>query len=324
MANRQVAIVGLDLMGISLAQAIKRVSPEIAVVGVDADADRRREASRVGKVDRAEGNFTTGCRGASLIILNAPLLQLKEALQALGAQPPSNAVVLALAPVAVEPQRWAAESLPKDMPYLVAHLVLHPAAAVEGEPHADLFHGAVLCLLATVDTHARALKTGSELARTLGARGYFMSAEEHDALLAVAEGLPGLISGALLLAATRSSLWGELIPVGGIIFKQATDPLFDPAADAGEAWIQNRAEVLRQLDAFLLALREVRQLVEAGDSEPLKAVLRTAAEGRLAWLTERPHRPWDDDEARLGPPRQMARFDPLAPGWGLKTQKKKN
>jgi prephenate dehydrogenase len=320
MASRQVTIVGLDLVGVSLAQAIKRASPDIAVVGVDADADRRREAARAGKVDRAEGNFTTGCRGASLIIINAPLLQLKDALQALGEQPPANAVVLALAPVAVEPQRWAAESLPAGLPYLIAHLVLHPDAPVNGEPHAALFDGAVLCLLATVDTHERALKTGSELARTLGARGYFMDATEHDVLLAMAEGVPGLISGALLLAATRSSLWHELIPVSGIIFKQATEPLFDPATDAGEAWVQNRTEVLRQLDAFLLALREVRQLVEAGDGEQLKTVLRTAAVGRVTWLSERPQRPWSDDEARLGPPPQLSRFDPLTPGWGLKTK----
>lgn len=324
MTTRQVAIVGMDLVGIALAQALKRASPGVVVVGVDADADRRREASRVGKVDRTEGNFSNGCRGASLIIINAPLLQLKEALQALGEQPSANAVVLALAPVAVEPQRWAAESLPPGMPYLIMHLVLHPEAPVNGELNADLFHGAVLCLLATVDTHERALKTGSELARMLGARSYFMDAAEHDVLLAMAEGMPGLISGALLMAATRSRFWNELIPVSGIIFKQATEPLFDPATDAGEAWVQNRTEVLRQLDAFLLALREVRQLVEAGDSEQLKAVLRTAAAGRVLWLSERPQRPWDDEEARLGPPPPMPRFDPLMPGWGLKTKNKNN
>lgn len=324
MASRQVAIVGMDMVGLSLAQAIKRASPEIAVVGIDADAERRRQASRFGKVDRAEANFASGCRGASLIIVNAPLLQLREALQALGEQPPANAVVLALAPVAVEPQRWAAELLPAGMPYLVTHLVLHPDAEVYGEPHADLFHGAVLCLLATVDTQERALKAGSDLAKALGARGYFMDAEEHDALLAMAEGMPGLVAGAVLLAATRSSLWNELIPVGGAILKQATEPLFDPAIDAGEAWVHNRAEVLRQLDAFLAALHEVRQLVEVGDSAQLKTVLRAAAEGRVGWLSDRPRRPWSDEEARSGPPRELPRLDPITPGWGLSKKKKKD
>jgi prephenate dehydrogenase len=324
MTRRQIAIVGLDTVGLALAQALKQGSAESFIVAVDADADRRRQAARLGKVDRTEANFTSGCREADLIILNAPLLQLREALQALGEQPVDRAVVLALAPVAAEPQRWAAELLPKNAPYLVAHLVLHPDAAVDGEPQADLLQGAVLCLLATVDTHKRALTAGTDLARVLGVRGYFMDTDEHDALLAMAEGMPGLVAAAMLLAATRSALWNELIPLSGVIFKQATEPLFDPAIDAGEALIQNRAEVLRHLDEFLIALREVRQLVEAGQSDQLKTVLQAAAEQRMTWLIERPRRPWDDDEARLGPSRELPRFDPILPGWGMKTKQKKN
>lgn len=324
MTRRQVAIVGLDMVGIALTQAIKRTAPDTLIVAVDADADRRREASRLGKADRTEANFVNGCREATLIIINAPLLQLREALQALGEQPPANAVVLALTPVAVEPQRWAAELLPEGPPYLVGHLVLHPDAAVDGEPQADLFEGAVLCLLATVDTSKRALTAGSDLARAIGARGYFMEAGEHDVLLAMAEGMPGLVAAAVLLAATRSSLWNELIPLGGVIFKQATEPLFDPAIDAGEALIQNRAEVLRQLDVFLAALREVRQLVEAGNAAQLKTVLRAAAEQRVVWLSDRPRRPWDDEEARSGSPRELPRFDPIIPGWGMKKKNKSN
>ncbi len=323
MARKQVAIVGLDTVGIALTQALKAASPETVIVGIDADGDRRRETARLGKADRTEGNFVNGCREAGMIIINAPLLQLREALQVLGEQP-LNAVVLALSPVAVEPQRWGAQWLPKDAAYLVGHLVLHPDVATDAQPQADLFHGAVLCLLATVDTPQRALNAGSELAKTLGARGYFMDAGEHDALLAMAEGMPGLIAAAILLAATRSSQWEELIPLSGMIFRQATEPLFDPAIDAGEALIQNRAEVLRQLDTFLVALREVRQLVEAGDTDQLKTVLRAAAEQRVAWMMDRPRKPWDDEEARNGPPRELPRFDPILPGWGLKKKSSNN
>jgi prephenate dehydrogenase len=324
MARKQIAIVGMDTVGVALAQVLKQDLADAVIVAVDADADRRHAASRLAKVDRAEANFVTGCREAELIILNAPLLQLREALQALGEPPATQAVVLALAPVGVEPQRWADEFLPKGAPYLVGHLVLHPDTVVDGDPSADFFHGAVLCLLATVDTHKRALTAGSDLARLLGVRGYFMDAGEHDALAALVEGMPGLVAAATLLAATRSTQWAELIPLGGVVFKQATEPLFDPAIDAGDGLIQNRAEVLRQLDAFLLALREVRQLVEAGQSDELKTVLRAAATQRVTWLTERPRRPWNDDEARLGPLPEMKRFDPITPGWGLKTKNKKN
>jgi prephenate dehydrogenase len=60
MARRQAAIVGLDTVGIALALALKQASPELVVVGVDADDEQRRQASRLAKVDRAEANFTKG------------------------------------------------------------------------------------------------------------------------------------------------------------------------------------------------------------------------------------------------------------------------
>lgn len=318
MARGQITIVGMDYVGIALTLAIKAAIPDAFVVGVDADANRLRDALRLGKVERTDSNLTSGCSGAGLIILNAPLLQLREALQVLGPQISANTVVLALTPVADGPVRWADEFLPPHAPYLVGHLTLHPDVLLTGDPQADLFHGAVLCLLATADTAERAVKAGSDLAKAIGARGYFMDTLEHDALFAMAEGMPGLVSAAVLLAATRSALWDELRPVSGAVFKLATEPLFDPALDAGDALIQNREEVLRRLDAFLEALREVRQLVDTGDADALKDVLLTAAEQRVTWLAERPRQPWSDEEALAGPPRELPRFDPIMPGWGMK------
>lgn len=321
MARGQISIVGMDHVGVALTLAIKSTVPDAFVVAVDADANRLRDAVRSGKVDRTDANLIGGCREASLIILNAPLAQLPEALQVLGPQLTENTAVLALAPVASKPLQWAGEFLRRNTPYLVCHLVLHPDTAAEGEPRADLFHGAVLCMLATVDTGEHALKSGSDLARAIGARGYFMDPVEHDALFAMAEGMPGLVSAAVLLAATRSSMWSELAPVTGVVFKLATEPLFDPALDAGDALIHNREEVLRRLDAFLDALRDVRQIVEVGDAAQLKSMLIAAAEQRVAWLSSRPRQPWSDDEALAGPPRELPRFDPIAPGWGTKTKK---
>jgi prephenate dehydrogenase len=305
-----------------LTLAIKSTVPDAFIVAVDADANRLRDVLRLGKVDRTDSNLSAGCRDASLIIINAPLLQLREALEVLGPQLSDSPAVLALAPVAGGPLRWANEFLSSRTPYLVCHLTLHPDAALSDDPRADLFHGAVLCMLATADTPERALKSGSDLAKAIGARGYFMDAVEHDALFAMAEGIPGLVSAAVLLAATRSALWSELMPVSGVVFKQATEPLFDPALDAGEALIHNREEVLRSLDAFLEALREVRQLVDAGDAAALKEVLMNAAEQRVAWLSARPRQPWSDEEALAGPPRELPRFDPIMPGWGIKKRSK--
>jgi threonine dehydrogenase-like Zn-dependent dehydrogenase len=131
MARRQVAIVGLDTVGIALAQALKAAAPETIIVGVDADADRRREAARLGKADRTEANFINGCREASLDYHQCRCAIARRCKR--WASAAANAVVLALSPIAVEPQRWAANGCLK-VCRTWGHLVLHPDATVDGEP----------------------------------------------------------------------------------------------------------------------------------------------------------------------------------------------
>ena len=80
----------------------------------------------------------------------------------------------------------------------------------------------------------------------------------------------------------------------------------------------NRTEVLRRLDAFLESLRDVRQLVSDGDAEKLTQLIAAAAQRRDEWLAAKPQKPWSDEEAMADSPRELPRFDPIMPGWGMK------
>ena len=318
MARGQITIVGMDRTGAALALAIKSVLTDAFIVGADADANRLRDAIRASKVDRTDSNVAAACREASLIILNAPLAQLREGFEVIGPQLREGAVLLTLVPAAVEAAQWAAELLPPAVAYLLCHLVLHPSDIEYTEPHADLFHGSVLCMLPTAETAERAIKAGSDLARVIGARPYFMDALEHDSLLAAVEGVPGLVSAAVLLAAVGTQTWSDFSPVAGAIFYQATQPVLHSSLEAGQALVANRIEVLRRLDVFLERLREVRQLVDEGDAEQLTQLIAAAAQRRDEWLATKPQKPWSDEETLAGPPRELPRFDPILPGWGLK------
>jgi prephenate dehydrogenase len=161
-----------------------------------------------------------------------------------------------------------------------------------------------------------AIKSGSDLARTIGARPYFMDVLEHDGLLAAVEGMPGLVSATMLLAATRSRAWDELSQIAGPIFAQATLPASHPAIDGGAAFTMNKSEVLRWLDAFLESLRDVRQAVSAGDAEKINKLLAEANQLRLEWLAAKPMTPWNDTDAMPEPPHELRRMDLLAPKWG--------
>ncbi|MBI5566889.1 MAG: prephenate dehydrogenase [Chloroflexi bacterium] len=319
MAKGQITIVGLDSIGIALAQAVKQARPGALVAGVDTDPRRVQAALKVTPLDRNDTNVAAAARDADLIVLNVPPSQLREAFKLIGPNVRDGAVVLDLTPVKAPVLEWAAEFLPPTARHMSCHLVLHPEVDEWREPGPDLFHGAVLCMAPTADTDEAAIKSGSDLAKIIGARPYFMDVHEHDGLLAAVEGMPGLVSAAVLLAATKARSWPELSQVAGAIFAQTTRAPQHSALDYGAALAYNKADVLRWLDAFLGELRDVRQAIGDGDVGKLNEWLDAATQRRTEWLAARPLTPWNDEDAMPGPPSELKRMDPLMPGWGQKS-----
>jgi len=317
MAKGQIAVVGMDTVGVSLALAIKRALPESNLVIVDPAGRRVREAGKFAKFEQTATNIASGCRGAALVILNLPPSQLREAFQLIGPQLNEDAVILVLTPVAVAADEWAAELLPRGVHYMICHLVLHSEKAAQTQPDADLFHGAVLCLLPAPQTDGGVVKIGDDLARTLGARPYYLGAAELDGMLGGVDGLPYLLSALTALTAMQSEAWRELSMVAGPLFAQITQPMLEPQYAQGLGVQLNRAEVLRWLDVFQANLRDLRRAIETG--QDMGKMLDELEQKRTEWLNSRPVRAWTD-EAGL-PPSDMKyqRPNPLLPHWGVKS-----
>jgi prephenate dehydrogenase len=318
MAKGQITIIGMDQVGVSLVLAIKQQRPEAFIVGADSRLELLRDAMKTGQLDRNDTNLVVACREAGLIIVTSPVSRLRDIFSTIGPELLEGAVVIDLSSVKAEVLKMAEELLPQTVKHLGCHLILHPDAAdrFPEEPHADLFHGSILVMTPTPNTDEIAIKTGSNLATTIGARPYFMDVFEHDGLLAAVEGLPGLISASMLLAVTRSRAWDELSQIAGAVFAQATLPASHPSIDGGAALTMNKAEVLRWLDTFLEALRDVRQVVDEGNSEKLNQMIVEANQLRLEWLSAKPMTPWNDQDAMPEPPHELRRMDLMAPKWG--------
>src|SRR5512135_985577 len=188
MTQNDIALVGVNQIGIAMALAIKSAVPESAVVLIDQNSRRLREAGKYGKFDRSVSDPAAGCQDAALVILNLAPSQLQQAFTLIGPVLPIDAVILDLSGAKDAAVRWAAELLPAHVHYMGCHLILHPTQAAQTEPTATFFHGAVLCMTPTAQTDAGAIKIGSDLAKALGARPYFLEVAEHDGMIGAVEG----------------------------------------------------------------------------------------------------------------------------------------
>ncbi len=319
MAKGPIALVGADQVGVALALALKRALPDSTLVLVDRDNRRLREAAKIVKYDRSDSNLKSGCRGAVLAILNLPPSQLYEALKLIGPDLVPDSVILDLCGVKEPVYRWAEEVLPAQVHYMGCHLILHPEKAEQLTPNADLFHGAVLCMMPTARTDPGVITIASDLAKALGARPYFLEPAEHDGMVAGVEGLPELLALAVGLTIMQSEAWPELSVLAGATYDQLLRSAIDPALDVGAVLALNGPNVARWLDTLQETLRELRRLLAEGNAAKLEELVDEVAKKRAELLSSKPMMAWVDAAGLPSSNMNYQRPNPLLPHWGVKT-----
>ena len=198
----RVAILGLGLMGGSLALGLRGRVREVR--GVDADASARALALEMGIVDQLKSLaglvLTDILNGVDLIVLAAPVrsnLVLVESLPRL--MPEGEAVVLDLGSTKTAIcQAYA--GLPERFDPVGGHPMGGKERGGLKNAAAEIYHGATFALVALPRTSQKARRLAEGLAHLLGSHPVWMEAAEHDRWAAATSHLPYLLANALALA----------------------------------------------------------------------------------------------------------------------------
>lgn len=289
MANgeiRTVVVIGVGLIGGSLARALRSSEGVSHVRGIDPDSSARAWAVGNGVVDEAADpddptvdKWLAG-GAADLVVIATPARHAVKWLARLGAlgydgivtdvASTKSAVLAAAASLLAEPHKFVGG---------------HPMAGSERSgveaSRADLFAGAYWLLTPSKDTDAAAYGSVHALVSSLGARVISVDATSHDEAVAIVSHVPHVAAAALVdLAAVHAGDNGELLRLAAGGFKDTTRI----AAGSPELWTGICLDNADALAAGLSDLREVlRQFevrVRSRDAEAITAWLSSAAEVR--------------------------------------------
>lgn len=248
-AGPRVAIVGLGLVGGSLARALTRAGYRVS--GVDRPAVLR-SARAAGAIERGFERAEAASAQAEMIVLAAPPQASVALLRRVAGVVGPHAVITDTASVKAPICREAARL------GLVRFVGGHPMAGSErsgfAASSADLFLGRPW-LLAPERAAPRAVAAVRSLARAVGARPVSLGAAEHDRAVAHLSHLPQLVAWALLAAARADPTARRHGVLAGPGFLDMTRLARSPRALWREILQQNHAEVERALAAFIRALR---------------------------------------------------------------------
>jgi prephenate dehydrogenase len=269
---RRLAVVGLGLLGGSVAKAARadRLAGEIVAVG------RRREslepALRDGVVDRITTDIAAGVAGADLCILATPVATLVELLPVVWDAAADDVVITDVGSTKAAIVA-AADSLAERR--RVAFVGSHPMAGSEqsgyGVARPDLFRGATVVITPTDRTPAPAVKRVIELWEALGARVTAMEPRAHDRAVAAISHLPHLVADALVDAVVR--LDPSFLDLAARGFKDTTRIAAADPRMWREIFQENRAALREALAAFRVSLDHLERLVGEGDAPRIEAEL---------------------------------------------------
>lgn len=297
MSSNRVTIIGINLISASIALGLQEYEDSIEVVGYDADRAIADLANVRGIFDDVRRKPGPACEGASLVIVAEPLADIEKAFAAISPHLEEGAVVTDTARLKAPVLRWAENLLPDRASFIGGHLIPNPAVVGLQPPEgldgasADLLKEALYCFTPSPQASSASIEVATWLAYALGAHPFFIDVTEHDGLQAGVEGLPDLLTIALLRATVDKPSWKEMRKFAGRRFAVATEAV-DDISKRHPSLFLNRENILQRLNALIEELVYLRDVLRGADEEALAETSTAAAESRSRWMKERRQGMW--------------------------------
>ncbi len=271
----QVTIIGLGLMGGSVARDLRRTGFATGLTGVESSQEHVRLALAAGLVDRV-APLDEALRHTDLAVLAVPVDAIVRLLPPLLDRLPAKAVAVDLGST-----KLAAVTAVSGHQRRGRYVALHPMAGTErAGPSAAterLFEGqtAILCDAAASDPDA--IERALAFLAALGMRVARMEAALHDRHAACLSHMPHMVAYALALAALQEERdSGAMLDLAGGGFAS----MARIALSAPSMWVpillQNREPVLDALALFAAQLESLRQALARNDAQALRDLIAAA------------------------------------------------
>jgi prephenate dehydrogenase len=274
----QVSVIGLGLIGGSIAAGIKQQGLASSVCAWDANAASLALGHDLGIIDTIAEDIHHATAQADLIILAVPVQSMEQVLGAIELKDQIITDVGSVKGIAVEAARRVFGELPENF------IPGHPIAGSEkhGVVAADpnLFRQHKVILTPEEASNKNAIARVEKLWEALGADVVTMSVSHHDDVLAQTSHLPHLLAYALVdtLSAGGDSLEVFQYAAGG--FRDFSRIAASDPTMWSDVFQANKEPLVQALDQYLLKLETLKQLIESGDTDQIKDLLSRAKVAR--------------------------------------------
>ncbi|OOZ39738.1 prephenate dehydrogenase [Solemya pervernicosa gill symbiont] len=277
----KLAIVGVGLIGGSLARAAKRAGIVSEVVGIGRDDASLQRGVELGVIDRFTTDIGSGVADADMVVIAVPLATISKLLPQLKASMPADAVLTDVGSAkasVVEDVRTVFGQIPANF------VPGHPIAGTEKSgveaSFAELFDNRRVILTPLPESAPEAIAKVRLLWEQAGAEVIEMGVEHHDEVLAATSHLPHVLAYALVDALARGEQGEEIFRYAAGGFRDFSRIASSHPVMWRDICLANRGAILKMLKHFTDDLNEIADSIEKGDGDHLLELFSRAKAAR--------------------------------------------
>ncbi|OGT20669.1 MAG: prephenate dehydrogenase [Gammaproteobacteria bacterium RBG_16_57_12] len=280
MINR-LTIIGVGLIGGSLARALRQARVCREIVGCGRELASLRQAQALGVIDRIELDPGAAVMGADMVVVAVPLGAMESVFRAIAPHVGADAVITDVGSAKASVIGAARRGF-GTMP---AQLVLgHPIAGTERSgveaSYAELFAHRKVILTPLQQTARSAVERVRDMWQATGAQVVEMSVEHHDKILAATSHLPHMLAYTLVDTLARMGEHDEIFSYAAGGFRDFTRIASSDPQMWHDICLSNREALLAMLDLFIQDLGRLREAVGNNDSAYLLTLFQRAKQAR--------------------------------------------
>jgi prephenate dehydrogenase len=278
---RRMVVVGVGLIGGSLALDVRRRGLVDEIIGVGRGEKNLRFAQRRGIIDGYVTRETDIPEDTDLLMMATPVQTTVSLTKTFLPVLRPGCIITDVGSVKAEIVRGMEKLLPSTIPFVAGHPIAGGEQWGARAARPDLFVGHRCILTPTKKTDSTALRKVALLWRKVGAKVELMDAEIHDRVLGIISHLPHVLVYALVNALARTRVRGvdlKTYCAGG--FKDFTRI----ASSRPELWrdicLMNRRAVGQSLGDYIKSLEQLKRWIEDGKGALLEKEFSRASEIR--------------------------------------------
>ena len=278
---RRLAVIGVGLIGGSLARALRQAGAVEEVVGCGRGRENLEKAVALGVIDRYSHQVEAAVAGADMVFVGVPLGAMEGVFRALRGHLAADAVVTdggsAKASVVRDMERAFGEIPPFFVPG-------HPIAGTENSgveaSFAELYQNRRVILTPLAETDPEALARVRAMWQACGAEVTEMSVAHHDEVLAATSHLPHVLAYGLVDTLARMKENDEIFRYAAGGFRDFTRIASSNPVMWRDICIANGEALSQVLTRFAAEFRELSEIIARGDGERLLEIFQRAKAAR--------------------------------------------